>query len=287
MLTLPAPAKINHFLHICGKRDDGYHNLQTVFQFLDYGDELSFEPREDGEITITPAIEGVAPEDNLIYKAAKELQSFALDKDTNKLLGANIRLNKILPMGGGIGGGSSNAATALVGLNALWGLNLSTEQLQTIGAKLGADVPIFVYGHTAWAEGVGDKLTKLEMPEKWFCVLVPNVHVSTAEIFSHKDLTRDTQAIKVAAFLEQGGKNDCQSLVCKLYPEVKNALDFLENFAPSRMTGTGACVFAQFDTEQQAANVIENLPVSLSGFVAKGVNQSPLQKSLKKLDNLC
>lgn len=287
MLTLPAPAKINHFLHICGKRDDGYHNLQTVFQFLDYGDELSFEPREDGEITITPAIEGVAPEDNLIYKAAKALQSFALDKDTNKALGANIRLNKILPMGGGIGGGSSNAATALVGLNALWGLNLSTEQLQTIGAKLGADVPIFVYGHTAWAEGVGDKLTKLEMPEKWFCVLVPNVHVSTAEIFSHKDLTRDTQAIKVAAFLEQGGKNDCQSLVCKLYPEVKNALDFLENFAPSRMTGTGACVFAQFDTEQQAANVIENLPVSLSGFVAKGVNQSPLQKSLKKLDNLC
>lgn len=287
MLTLPAPAKINHFLHICGKRDDGYHNLQTVFQFLDYGDELSFEPREDGEITITPAIEGVAPEDNLIYKAAKVLQSFTVDKDTNKALGANIHLNKILPMGGGIGGGSSNAATALVGLNALWGLNLSTEQLQTIGAKLGADVPIFVYGHTAWAEGVGDKLTKLEMPEKWFCVLVPNVHVSTAEIFSHKDLTRDTQAIKVAAFLEQGGKNDCQSLVCKLYPEVKNALDFLENFAPSRMTGTGACVFAQFDTEQQAANVIENLPVSLSGFVAKGVNQSPLQKSLKKLDNLC
>lgn len=286
MLTLPAPAKINHFLHICGQRDDGYHNLQTVFQFLDYGDELSFEARDDDKITITPAIEGVGLEDNLIYKAAKALQSFALDKGVNKALGVNIHLNKILPMGGGIGGGSSNAATALVGLNKLWELNFHTEQLQAIGAKLGADVPIFVYGHTAWAEGVGDVLTPLKMPEKWFCVLVPNVHVSTATIFSHKDLTRDTQAIKVAAFLERGGKNDCQSLVCKLYPEVKNALDFLENFAPSRMTGTGACVFAQFDSKQQAKNVLEHLPASLSGFVAQGVNQSPLQKSLKKLDNL-
>jgi 4-diphosphocytidyl-2-C-methyl-D-erythritol kinase len=281
-ITLPAPAKINHFLHICGRRDDGYHNLQTLFQFLDYSDELTFTPRNDSNIHISPPIENLAVQDNLIYKAAKALQ-----QATNCTLGADIHLLKRLPMGGGIGGGSSNAATALLGLNALWQLKLPLAQLQEIGAKLGADIPIFIHGHTAWAEGIGDKLSNVEMPEKWYVVLTPATHVSTATIFSHKDLTRDSQAITLAAFLEQGGRNDCQELVKKLHPEVEIALDFLNNHAPSRMTGTGACVFASFEDKTKAEEVLRDLPDSMTGFIARSVNESPLHKSLKKAGQRC
>lgn len=274
-LTLPAPAKLNLMLHITGRREDGYHNLQTVFQLLDRGDQLSFTARNDSAITLSPAIAGVPFEDNLIVRAAKLLQ-----QHSNCSAGADIQLDKKLPMGGGIGGGSSNAATTLVGLNHLWHCGLSVDALAELGRQLGADVPVFVRGHSAWAEGVGEHLQPLEIPEKWFLVLTPDCHVSTAEIFCHKRLTRDTPIIKVAAFFEGDSQNDCQPLVRKLYPEVDFALDWLNQYGTSRMTGTGASVFAAFDSEASAQAVLEKIPNELSGFVAKGVNISPLQQQL-------
>ncbi|BFM17147.1 4-(cytidine 5'-diphospho)-2-C-methyl-D-erythritol kinase [Maricurvus nonylphenolicus] len=241
-----------------------------MFQLLDRGDELTFTLREDGEIHLSPAIEGVAHEDNLIVKAARALQ-----QASGTSLGADIALDKRLPMGGGIGGGSSNAATTLLGLNALWNCGLDQDQLADIGVALGADVPVFVRGKTAWAEGVGEVLQPIDIPEKWYLVATPNCHVSTAEIFSHKDLTRDTSAIRVAAFLERGGRNDCQPLVQKLYPAVGEALDWLGQFGHAQMTGTGASVFAAFDSEAAATAVLQQLPENIEGFVAKGVDNSP------------
>jgi len=275
-LTLLSPAKLNLFLHITGRRVDGYHNLQTLFQLLDYGDTLSFTTRNDNQISLAPELPGVSFEQNLIIKAVRALEAF---KPVN--MGVDIQLEKRLPMGGGIGGGSSNAATTLVALNHLWGCGLSKSQLQNIGLQLGADVPVFINAQTAWAEGVGEELQAIEMQPKWFLVIQPDCHVSTAEIFSHKDLTRDTSAIKVAAFLEQGGQNDCEALVRKLYPQVDNALIWLQNFDHNaRMTGTGACVFASFKSAEIALNVQAQLPKHLPGFVAQGVNQSPLYKLL-------
>ncbi|MEN0038535.1 MAG: 4-(cytidine 5'-diphospho)-2-C-methyl-D-erythritol kinase [Cellvibrio sp.] len=275
-LILLSPAKLNLFLHITGRRADGYHNLQTFFQLLDYGDTLSFSTRADGKITLAPEIPGVAFEQNLIIKAARALEPY---KSADA--GVDIQLEKRLPMGGGIGGGSSNAATTLVALNHLWGCGLDKNQLQAIGLTLGADVPVFINAQTAWAEGVGEQLQAIEMQPKWFLVIQPDCHVSTAEIFSHKDLTRDTSAIKVAAFLERGGQNDCEALVRKLYPQVDNALIWLQKFdRNARMTGTGACVFASFESAETARNVQAQLPKDLPGFVAQGVNQSPLYKLL-------
>ncbi|HSC68416.1 MAG TPA: 4-(cytidine 5'-diphospho)-2-C-methyl-D-erythritol kinase [Cellvibrio sp.] len=275
-LTLLSPAKLNLFLHITGRRPDGYHNLQTFFQLLDYGDSLSFTTRQDGRITLTPEIPGVPFEQNLIIKAARMLDTY---KPADA--GVDIQLQKRLPMGGGIGGGSSNAATTLVALNHLWRCGLDKNQLQAIGLKLGADVPVFINAQTAWAEGVGEQLQAIEMQPKWFLVIQPDCHVSTAEIFSHKDLTRDTSAIKVAAFLEQGGQNDCEALVRKLYPQVDNALIWLQKFdRNARMTGTGACVFASFESAEIARKVQAQLPKHLPAFVAQGVNQSPLYKLL-------
>jgi len=277
-LILPAPAKLNLFLHITGQRVDGYHTLQTVFQLLDFGDELSFSLRpDDQDIHLFPEIDGVAHEDNLIVKAARLLQPHCRTPQ-----GANIALNKRLPMGGGIGGGSSNAATTLLALNQLWQTNLPLQQLATMGRQLGADVPVFVEGRSAWAEGVGEKLQAIELPEKWYLVITPNCHVSTAEIFSHKDLTRDTSNITVAAFLEQGGQNDCQPLVRSLFPEVAKALDWLSQFGDAKMTGTGACVFAPFEDKASAEAVLAAMPTSLTGFVAKGVNQSKVHTLLNR-----
>lgn len=275
-LTLLSPAKLNLFLHITGRRADGYHNLQTLFQLLDYGDTLSFTTRTDSKISLTPELPGVGFEQNLIIKAARALEAY---KPAN--CGVDIQLEKHLPMGGGIGGGSSNAATTLVALNHLWGCGLSKRQLHNIGLQLGADVPVFINAQTAWAEGVGEELQPIEMQPKWFLVIQPDCHVSTAEIFSHKDLTRDTSAIKVAAFLEQGGQNDCEALVRRLYPQVDNALIWLQKFDHNaRMTGTGACVFASFASAEIALKVQAQLPKHLPGFVAQGVNQSPLYKFL-------
>ena len=272
-LTLPAPAKLNLMLHITGRRADGYHNLQTVFQLLDRGDTLSFTLRTDGVLTLSPYIKGVSFENNLIVRAARLLQ-----KAGKCELGANIVLDKQLPMGGGIGGGSSNAATSLVGLNHLWQCGLNEDQLAELGHQLGADVPVFVRGHSAWAEGVGERLHPLQLPERWFLILTPACHVSTAEIFCHKRLTRDTPIIKVAAFFEGDSQNDCQPLVREIYPEVDFALTWLSQYSDSRMTGTGASVFASFDSEAAAQAVLDKIPDQLSGFVAKGVNLSPLQQ---------
>ncbi|MYM63222.1 4-(cytidine 5'-diphospho)-2-C-methyl-D-erythritol kinase [Pseudomaricurvus sp. HS19] len=274
-LSLPAPAKLNLFLHITGRRDDGYHTLQTLFQLLDFGDQLHFDLRQDDVVTLQSELSGVPAEENLIVRAARLLQ-----RHCNCTLGADIRLDKHLPMGGGIGGGSSDAATTLLALRQLWQLPLGMDELAELGRQLGADVPVFVRGRTAWAEGVGEVLQPIDMAEKWFVVLTPDCHVSTAQIFSHKDLTRDHSDITVAAFLEQGGVNDCQPLVRKLYREVDKALLWLEQYAPATMTGTGASVFAAFGQQQEAEAVLAKAPADLQGFVARGVNHSPAHRLL-------
>lgn len=273
MLSLLSPAKLNLFLHITGRRADGYHQLQTLFQLLDYGDQLDFELLDEDDLQLIPELPGVAFENNLIIRAAKALLPYR-----KKLCGVRIELQKRLPMGGGIGGGSSNAATTLVALNHLWQCDFSLDQLVQTGLQLGADVPVFIRGRTAWAEGVGEQLEAIDLPAKWFLVVQPDCQVSTAAIFSHKDLTRDTPAIKVAAFLEGGGHNDCQSLVRKLYPEVNKCLQWLEDagYQP-RMTGTGACVFVCFDDQQSAVEAQKKITASgMNNFVAQGINRSPL-----------
>ena len=268
----PSPAKLNLFLHILGRLDSGYHQLQSLFQMLDYGDSLAFDVNEEGIIAISTPLSGVPDDDNLIIRAAKLLK-----QHTNTKCGAIITLDKRLPMGGGIGGGSSNAATTLVALNALWDTGLSTEVLATLGLQLGADVPIFVHGHTAFAEGVGEKITPAPQEEEtWYVVANPNVHISTAAIFGAQDLPRNTPPISWSSYKFDKTRNDCQQLVEKSYPEVAKLLQWLVHYAPSRMTGTGACVFATFNDEATALKVKQLLPSQWSGFVAKGVNISPL-----------
>lgn len=275
-LSVPAPAKLNLMLHITGRRDDGYHNLQTLFQFVDHGDELHFKVRHDGGLTLSPAIDGVSFEDNLIIRAARLLQ-----KKSGKKIGADIRLDKKLPMGGGLGGGSSDAATTLLTLNLLWNLQLSRDELAALGLTLGADVPVFVRGEAAFAEGIGEILTPVpELAEPWYLVVCPQVHVNTGKIFSHKDLTRDTDPINIRTALKQGGRNDCQAIVSMLYPEVGNTLNLLNKFSLAKMTGTGACIFSSFGSEAEAISVSEQLPAEYVAFVAKGVNQSPAHKVL-------
>jgi 4-diphosphocytidyl-2-C-methyl-D-erythritol kinase len=273
-LTLLSPAKLNLFLHITGQRGDGYHELQTLFQLLDWGDRLQFESDNSGEISLHGADLGIPAEQNLIVKAAQ-----ALPRNTSKQ-GVSIHLEKRIPEGGGLGGGSSNAATTLLAMNYLWNLRLGDKALQKIGAKLGADVPVFVAGHTAWAEGIGEFLTPVELPETWYLVIAPGCHVSTAEIFSNEQLTRNTSPIKMAAFFEGNSRNDCQQLVRNLHKEVDNALNWLDNFGTAKLTGTGACVFASFDAKQAATSALSQLPESMSGFVARGINTSPVLNAL-------
>ncbi len=273
----PAPAKLNLMLHITGRRQDGYHLLQTVFQFIDFSDSLDFSIRDDDVISCQSDWQVVAEADDLIVHAAKLLQQMSACN-----LGADINLKKRLPTGGGLGGGSSDAATTLVALNYLWGLELSNEQLAEIGVQLGADVPVFVHGKAAWAEGVGERLTAIEPEESWYLVLQPDCSVSTKEVFNLSDLTRNTPAIRIRDFLEDGGHNDCESVVRNLYPQVAEALDWLGQFAVARMTGTGSCIFAGFDKQQQAESVYEKLPQGWEGFVAKGLNNSPLQIRLEQ-----
>ncbi|CDT89407.1 4-diphosphocytidyl-2-C-methyl-D-erythritol kinase [Vibrio coralliirubri] len=272
----PSPAKLNLFLYITGRRDNGYHELQTLFQFVDFGDELTVTANsETSSITITPEIPGVALEDNLIWKAATALQQY-----TSTSFGADIELNKVLPMGGGIGGGSSNAATVLVALNYLWQLNLSDDQLAEIGLKLGADVPVFVRGHAAFAEGVGEQLQPANPDEKWYLVVKPQVSIATVDIFTHSELTRNTPKRALSTLLEQEYVNDCEKIVRMLYPEVDKQLSWLLQYAPSRLTGTGSCVFAEFNSKKEAELVREQLPDTVSAFVARGRNISPLKETL-------
>lgn len=271
LISWPAPAKLNLFLHITGRRQDGYHELQTAFQFLDYGDELQFEITDSPEIKLSTPLAGVNDEDNLIVRAARLLQ-----QHVGSSQGALIHIDKHLPMGGGLGGGSSNAATTLVALNYLWKCGLSGNELAQLGLSLGADVPIFVAGFAAWAEGVGEKLTPITPVESWFVVIKPDCHVSTAEIFSSMELTRDCEPITISRFLSGEGRNVCEEVVKKHYPAVANALNWLAQYASPRMTGTGACIFADVNSQQEAQQILDKLPSIWQGFVAKGCNRSPL-----------
>ena len=277
----PAPAKLNLFLHVNGRRPDGYHELQTLFIFLNHGDWLEFEPLPDtDQLTLSPTIPGVPDEQNLIIRAARLLQARLPSPQ-----GAHIRLEKLLPMGGGIGGGSSDAATTLVALNHLWQAGLSEDELAKLGVQLGADVPVFVRGRAAFAEGVGERLQPVELPGAWYLVLKPDCHVSTAAVFQDPDLPRATPKMAFHNLLEGEWKNDCELLVKKRHPEVANALGWLLEYAPSRMTGTGACVFAQFEDEKAAREVLAKVPKRWDGFVAKGENISPLFVTLQQISD--
>lgn len=275
-LTLPAPAKLNLFLHITGRRADGYHNLQTLFRMLDVGDELSFRATQHGTIDFRCSDASIAGADNLVVRAAKLLQPMATGD-----AGIEIYLEKRTPMGGGLGGGSSDAATTLHALNLLWQLGLSTQQLADIGLKLGADVPVFVFGQTAFAEGVGEQLQPVELPDCWYLVVTPDAHVSTAAVFTHADLIRDSKALTLADLMTSPWRNDCQPLVERLCPQVAITLQWLVEYAPSRMTGTGASVFAEFADELSARRALADLPANCRGFVARGLNQSPLLTALR------
>lgn len=277
-LILPAPAKLNLMLHILGRRPDGYHELQTLFQLLDHGDELGFSLREDGEIHLRTEVPGVPHDSNLIVRAARSLQ-----QASGTRLGADIWLDKRLPMGGGIGGGSSDAATTLLGLDHLWRTHLGEERLAELGLALGADVPVFVRGRAAFAEGVGERLQPVTLEEPWFLVAVPQVFVSTAEVFTDPELTRNSAPINLRSLLEGGSRNDCQPVVEKRYPEVRNALMWLNKFTSARLTGTGACVFGSFPNRDDADKVARQLPATLPSFVAKGSNISMLHRRLESL----
>jgi 4-diphosphocytidyl-2-C-methyl-D-erythritol kinase len=276
--VLPAPAKLNLFLHITGRRGDGYHELQTVFQFLDVADTLGFELLTDGRIEPGYQLAGVDRTQDLIIKAAKQLQSHSKCS-----LGVRIHLHKRLPMGAGLGGGSSDAATVLCALDRLWGLDLGLEELAQLGLELGADVPVFVRGQAAWAEGIGERLTPLTgLPEPWYLVLVPPVSVSTAEIFSHSALNRACPAITIRDFLQGAGSNVCEPVVRQVYPEVDDVMVWLAQYAPARMTGTGAAVFARFDSSNHADQVLAQVPSRWQAFVARGRNRSPLVSALEQ-----
>jgi 4-diphosphocytidyl-2-C-methyl-D-erythritol kinase len=278
-LRLPAPAKINLTLRIIRRRDDGYHELQTVFQFLDWCDWLEFEPADDGIIHLLTPIEGLATEQDLTWRAARLLQEHCGCK-----LGVRIRLEKHLPMGGGIGGGSSDAATTLVALNHLWALGLSVEELRILGLRLGADVPVFIFGQSAWAEGVGEALVPMpELPEPWYVVLKPDCHVPTAEIFNAPELTRNHAPITMRDYLEGSHENHCVDVVCARYPEVGNAMSGLSAVAGhARLTGTGACIYSVHATRQEAQSVFQKLdPVwQCRARVTQGLNRSPLWQVL-------
>ena len=285
-LIWSAPAKLNLLLHITGQRADGYHELQTVFQFLDYGDELRFEPRSDTKIRRVQDIEGIPSEEDLVVRAAKALQQACTCQQ-----GVDIYLDKKLPMGAGLGGGSSDAATTLHALNRIWACGLSDDELAGIGLKLGADVPVFVHGFSAFAEGIGEKLTPIELDQPWYLVITPDIHVSTGAIFGDLELTRDCPAIKICRLPDSGWDNVCVPVVTKHYPKVAEALEILGKYAEARMSGTGASVFAAFETEAEAKQVLASLrgsteavmPESWKDFIAKGVNTSPLQQQLNSL----
>jgi 4-diphosphocytidyl-2-C-methyl-D-erythritol kinase len=267
----PAPAKLNLFLHVVGRRADGYHLLQTLFRFLDHGDRLAIEPRHDGAIRLLNPLPGVPAEADLCHRAARLLQAH-----TGCRLGADIGLDKRLPMGGGLGGGSSDAATVLMALNRLWGLDLAREELQALGLRLGADVPVFVFGRSAFAEGVGERLQAVVLPAASYVVLMPPVHVATAAIFSHPGLTRDTPEMRIPPLSEGCGRNDLEPVAVAAYPVIGEYLRWLGQFGAARMTGSGACVFAAFPDRAQAEQVYAQRPAGMQGFVAVGLDVHPL-----------
>lgn len=274
----PAPAKLNLFLHVLGRRSDGYHDLQTVFRLIERADEVGISARSDGVIRRINETPGVDAESDLCLRAARALRETAVARaEGAAMLGADIALEKRLPIGGGLGGGSSDAATVLLALNRLWDLRHTRSELMALGVKLGADVPVFLFGTSALGEGVGERLAALRLPPAWYLVLTPQVSVSTKEIFSSSALTRDTKRLKIPPFLPGLGKNDLQPVATALYPEIAAHLDWLSQHGDARMTGSGACVFAEFGTEAEARAVEARLPGSMRGFVARGLDQHPLR----------
>lgn len=269
----PAPAKLNLFLHVVGRRADGYHLLQTVFRFIDLADTLRFEPRTDGQIVLATPTAGVAPEDNLVVRAAQALKVAAGDTAA----GAAIHLEKRIPMGGGLGGGSSDAATTLIALNRLWGFNLPRLRLQAIGLALGADVPIFVHGRNAFAEGIGERFSDVAVPAEWYLLTLPAVAVPTPEIFRSPLLKRDTPAMTPADWRPGCGSNDLEPVACALYPEVARHLEYLRRFGDARMTGSGACCFVACTTEDAARTALDTLPPNMPGMVVHGLEVHPLR----------
>ncbi len=274
----PAPAKLNLMLRITGRRSDGYHLLQTVFQIIDLCDWLKFYPHTSQVILKQPML-GIPDADNLIVQAA-----MLLKKETGYTGGVCVEIEKNLPMGGGLGGGSSDAATTLVVLNKLWGLQLPVPQLMELGVTLGADVPVFVYGYTAWAEGVGEHLQKIDIPEKYYLIIRPDVHVNTKEIFLAETLTRDSKSITMSDFLAGQQQNDCLEVVRNKYLLVDRALTDLDKFGKAKLTGTGSCVFAQFDDEQSGQKAYETLKDNWQAYFVKGLPVSPLLQKLKLAD---
>lgn len=281
-----SPAKVNHFLHIIGRRDDGYHLLQTCFQFLDYGDEMSFELRDDSQIVLLPNnMMGIPNASNLIYRIA-----YAFQQATNTQQGISITVHKRVPLGAGLGGGSSNAATTLLMLDLLWGINWPLNDLISFGLSFGADIPIFIKGQASLAEGIGEQLTPIELEQPWVAVITPPCQVISAKMYADSELTRNTQALRIEA-LAQGDfkntfselRNDFEPLVRRHYPAVDDAMKWLSNFGEPRLSGSGASVFACFETETAAKSVIEKLPTHLTGFIAKGVNESPAVQAVKKV----
>lgn len=271
-LSLPAPAKLNLFLHVTGRRDDGYHQLQTLFQLLDHGDLLHFAPRRRSGVSLriadTPQGRKLPRSDNLILRAAA-----ALARESGCRAGADIELEKRLPVGGGLGGGSSNAAAALLALNRLWKLGLSIDALCRIGLRLGADLPVFLRGHSAWGEGVGEILTPVELPERWYLVVTPACEVSTAAVFRDENLTRNSANIRIADFLAGSCRNDCEPVTRRLYPAVDEALTWLGRFGAARMSGTGASVFVEIAGEAAAEGILAQLPNGWTGFAARGISK--------------
>jgi 4-diphosphocytidyl-2-C-methyl-D-erythritol kinase len=269
--TFAAPAKLNLFLHITGQRADGYHLLQTVFQLLDHGDTLNIEVRQDGKIARLSAIAGVPEQKDITLRAAKLLQ-----QTTGCKLGADISVDKRIPMGGGLGGGSSDAATVLLALNRLWQLDLPRDRLMQLALELGADVPVFVFGKNAWAEGVGEQLQAIELEAAHYAILTPPVNISTASIFASRELTRNAIPQTMAAFFKGFGRNDLQSLVCRMYPQVASCLNWLKQFGDARMSGSGSSVFVETDSIKTAQSIVDRKPAGVSGFAARGLHQHPL-----------
>ncbi len=270
---VPAPAKLNLFLHINGRRADGYHLLQTVFQFISLYDTLDFFPRSDSKITWQCDKANWKAEQDLGYRAAVLLQKY-----TQTQQGVDIIVHKKIPAGGGLGGGSSDAATVLLALNQFWSLNVSIHELKSLGIQLGADVPVFIGGKSAWAEGIGDKLTPIDLPEPYFLVIKPDCEVSTAKIFQDQGLTRGTKIITMSAFLADVATNDCKETVCKHYPPVKAALVYLNQYASAKLTGTGACVFAKFESKTSALAAQKDMSNKWQSWVVSAMNQSPVNK---------
>ncbi len=271
-----APAKLNLFLHILGRRSDGYHNLQTLFQLIDYGDRIAFDVSHHNSIRRVTDIKGVASSKDLMVQAARALQL-----SCGSANGVDIYIEKRLPMGGGLGGGSSDAATTLLVLNQLWGCELPVSELVKLGRQLGADVPVFIQGTSAWAEGIGDELTAIALPQMYYLVIKPAVEVATKGLFAAQELTRDCSPIRIRDFPGLDMKNVFEPLVREKYPQVDQAMHWLEQFVPARLTGTGSCIFAEFSDKNEAAKVLTLMPDDYQGFIAQGVNQSPVLTELQ------